>query len=150
MAQDFKSIYWERKERGICVRCGGAKATHGVHCSHCAIENNKKNRRYQKPEGTQEPKYNCYWYNGLRRECGVLNCLNCTNGKCSFYETEAEYKERQKKYNNEIGYQIQIIDDLAAKRGWDAKVVKNKKARLCSLDHEGRKAYIDYLIKSED
>lgn len=150
MAQDFKNTYEKRKAQGLCVRCGGAKATRGVHCINCAIENGKRNRAIQKPEGAKEPKYNCYWYKALGRECGVLNCLKCTISKCSFYETEAEYKERQKNYNNNIGHQIQIIDDLAFINGWDAKAVSAKKSRLFSLDSEERKKYIDNLVKNRE
>lgn len=50
-----------------------------------------------------EIKEDCYWYKQKTRwqkECRVLVSLQCkNNGACSFYETEAEYKARQKRFS---------------------------------------------------
>ena len=47
-------------------------------------------------------KENCHWFlhrYGFRRGCGVLEKLQCEcNGKCSFYETEEQYKTRQESF----------------------------------------------------
>lgn len=46
-------------------------------------------------------KKDCYWYKHKmrgQRGCGVLNCLQCKNGACSFYETEPDYTARQKRF----------------------------------------------------
>ncbi len=47
-------------------------------------------------------KKDCYWFKhryGYRIGCGVLVSLQCVcNGKCSFYETELQYKIRQDKF----------------------------------------------------
>lgn len=41
------AYYYERKERGVCVRCGGELDRQGVNCSRCAKRlNDAQNRRY--------------------------------------------------------------------------------------------------------
>lgn len=48
-------------------------------------------------------KERCYWFIhrcGYRRGCGVLEKLQCVyEGKCSFYETEEQFKTRQANFN---------------------------------------------------
>lgn len=41
---------------------------------------------------------NCHWYGTDtfdRPQCNALECMQCYIGKCSFYETEKAYQERQ-------------------------------------------------------
>ncbi len=142
-------IYNQRKAQGLCVRCGGSKATEGVYCAVCKSYFQGKYQARKEPEGEREPKYNCHFYNALKRECGALNCLNCTMCKCSFYETEAEYKERQKRFNNEIGYQLQLLNDLAEVKGWDKDAFRARQQRLLNLDIDQRKAYLNNLATKE-
>ena len=45
-------------------------------------------------------KERCHWFNSRYSSgCGALKDLQCeANGKCSFYETEQQYKKRQAKF----------------------------------------------------
>lgn len=47
-------------------------------------------------------KNKCHWFNrrtGCRAACDILTCLQCElTGKCSFYETDEQYNERQARF----------------------------------------------------
>ena len=51
-----------------------------------------------------EIKENCHWHsNEPRPRCGILSELVCKNKKCSFYETEKEFKKRQEAFEKKHG-----------------------------------------------
>lgn len=52
------------------------------------------------PAKRKPVKEDCFWYSSFRDSCGALNCLQCDiNGRCSFFETPEEYRERNKNRN---------------------------------------------------
>ena len=56
-------------------------------------------------------KKDCYWYKRKtveQRGCGVLNCLQCKNGACSFYETEKDYEARRQAFDEKQNNKIRI------------------------------------------
>ena len=42
---------------------------------------------------SNEPNYDCAFYDKKNRSCTALNKLYCKKEKCNFYKTENEYKE---------------------------------------------------------
>ena len=51
-----------------------------------------------------EIKKKCHWYDDENRpKCTILSEFVCKKGKCTFYETDAQYKARNDKFINRHG-----------------------------------------------
>lgn len=70
MAERHKRLYENRKEQGLCVKCGINKAREGkVQCEECSIETLKTTKkRYDKIKNTEAYKRRMANYARKRRE----------------------------------------------------------------------------------
>jgi predicted amidophosphoribosyltransferase len=52
-AAEQAALYLERKEAGVCVRCGGERDAHGLRCASCVEQQRQKHpyRRVRQSPG---------------------------------------------------------------------------------------------------
>lgn len=93
-------------------------------------------------------KNTCCHYDRNKKECKVLCEMQCEErGKCSFCETEIEYNERVKTYNNFIQPQIDKFNEIARKNYWGEAKRRKEYHEFMRMSQARKALYIQELDK---